>query len=307
MSLFQNHAGFCLTNKKFQLVEIDYRKENFYLENVDEEFFDETFDLEERELKLINILQNSYNRLAKRKPLDCRYVSFALHHDFFKIVELPYDNTLTHRDLIEHLNWELQLLFPSVLPANYVIQYIEVNKSNIRKDKIAIVIAVNKKFLNLIHKFCVKNNMVLKLADNIHLATNAFITLDNRSFKHEIYLSIMINEKDISVIVVDESTPIRFCVKKVEDERGIINILANEFKELLNFNLSTDMISKSYIYGDSVTDSLIEGINSTFNLSIIKMNPFDKIKISSHLYESENFTEKYNSFASAVGVALRLQ
>src|SRR4030042_5738484 len=214
MPIFQSHAGFCITRNKLQLVEIDYRKENFYLENVDEEPFGEEIDSSNRESKFINILQNAYKALSVRKSLNTQNVSFALQHDFFKIIEIPFDNTLTERDLIEHFNWELQLLFPSEIPNDYFVQYVDVDKSNLRKEKYAIILAINRQLLNLINKFCFKNNLVLRLADNIHFATNVFITLDNQSVKNEVYLSILIEEKEFSVIIMDEQIPIHFSVKQ---------------------------------------------------------------------------------------------
>ena len=305
MPVFQNHAGFCLADNKIQLVEIDYSQEKFFLENVDEEHFDELFNSSEKEAKLINILQNAFKKLTLRKLLNCQNISFALHHNFFRIVELPYDNTLTQRDLMEHFNWELQLLFPSEAPQNYFIQFVEVNKSNIRKDKTAIIIAINKRLLNVIHKFCIANDMSLKIADNIHFAANAFITLDNPSFKNETFLSLMINKNDLSVIVLDEDKPVYFIVKKINESDSIIDILRKELMKMGKFNLSADSFSKCYLYGE-VDDDLIDKAQDHLNLSLRRINPFDKIKIKPHLYENNFFIENYNSFAPATGVALRL-
>ncbi|MFC2135073.1 hypothetical protein ACFLTH_10685 [Bacteroidota bacterium] len=307
MSLFQNHAGLCLTNKKFQLVEIDYREDEFHLENVDEEPFDELFDSSIKEAQLIDILQNSFNRLIQRKPLSCKNVSFALHHGFFRIVELPYDDTLTNRDLLEHFNWELQLLFPTELPEGYFIRFIEVNKSNIRKERIALIIAVNKRLLNTVHKFCIKNEMSLKIADNIHSATNVFFNIENQSVENKIFLSLMIDEKDLSIVVVDEKNPVVFSVKQIEGRGDVIPVLEKEFEKYKKFKLTADNFSDCYVYGNDLNDNLIDEINSALNISLYKVNPFDKIKKSPHIYENEYFIEKYNSFAPAAGVALRLQ
>jgi hypothetical protein len=290
MPIFQNHAGFCIARSKLQLIEIDFRKENFYLENVDEELFGEELDPLNRETKFISILQNTYNTLTIRKILNTRNVSFALHHDLFKVIEIPFDSTLTERDLIEHFNWELQLLFPSEIPDDYFIQYVDVDKSNLRKEKCAIVLAINRRLLNLINKFCVKNNLVLRLADNIHFATNVFITLDNQSVKNEIYLSVLIEEKDFSVIIMDEKNPIHFSVKQYSDNADLLTKMKSIIDKLGKYDLSVDNITKSYVFGNNAGDELIE-----------------KIKISPLLYENRYFVESNNSFAPAAGVALRLQ
>lgn len=307
MSLFQNHAGLCLANKKIQLVEIDYREDEFYLENVDEEPLVDLFESSIKEAQLIDILQNSFDKLIQRKPFSSKNVSFALHHGFFRIVELPYDDSLTSRDLLEHFNWELQLLFPSDLHEGYFIRFIEVNKSKIRNEKVALIIAVNKRLLNTVHKFCIKNEMSLKIADNIHSATNVFINIENQSVENKIFLSLMIDERDISIVVVDEKHPVVFAVKQVEEKDDIIPVLKKEFERYKKFDLTADKFSNCYVYGNDLDDKLVKEINSALNISLQKVDPFDKIKKSSQVKKNEYVKKKYNSFASAAGVALRLQ
>lgn len=307
MSLFQSHAGFCITRNKFQLVEIDFDNEQFYLENVDEELFDDAFDSSVKEQNLINILQTSFDKLSARKTLNCQHVSVALHHNFFKIVELPYDETLTRTDLNEHFNWELKQLFPSEISSNYFIQFIEVDKSNIRNDKSVLLIAADKRMLNIVHKFCLKNKMTMKIADNMHFATNIFLPLDNRSVKNEVFLSLMINPNDISMMVIDEDKPVYFSVKHFTGQSEIIPLIEDGVHKLGRFDLSLDSITKCYLFGDNVSDDLTEQINSQLSISLKKINPFDNIKVKPHIYENKFFIEQYNSFASATGIALRLQ
>jgi Tfp pilus assembly PilM family ATPase len=112
MSLYKNHAGFQISNSKLRLVEVCNKGDIFSLENVDEEFFFDFLNFNDKETKLISILQNAFNEITLRNQLTSNIVSFTLPSNLFTILDIPYDDALTKKDLQEHINWELSLLMP---------------------------------------------------------------------------------------------------------------------------------------------------------------------------------------------------
>ena len=52
--------------------------------------------------------------MRKNQPLQSDTLSFSLPLDLFYISQLPYDNTLLQRDLIEEFRWEYSIMFPFV-------------------------------------------------------------------------------------------------------------------------------------------------------------------------------------------------
>ena len=196
MSFFRSHAGFNITGDKIQIVEIDYKETDFSLENVDEEFYTEILDLSFSETKIINILQNTFNELILRKPLQTDYVSFSFPNNYFKIFQLPVDSGITSSDLKDHLKWEVSVLYPDYDPDSFITRYIEnPNKTN-EKTKDVVVFSAFKKYLKVIHKFCVRNNLILKFVDNSHIASNAFLM--NKSIDNAV-ASIFLEEKLFSI------------------------------------------------------------------------------------------------------------
>ena len=199
MSFFKNHAGFNITGAKLQLVEVDYKESDshagFFLENVDEEFFTEFWDLSFTETKIINILQNAFNEIILRKPLQTNFISFSLPNNFFKIFQLPVDSKITDLDLREHLKWELTVLYPDCDPENFIIRHTENIDFTNKKIKQAVVFAALKKYLKIVHKFSVRNNLVLKYADNAHVTADTF--LQSKSA-----VSILLDEKIFSLSVL---------------------------------------------------------------------------------------------------------
>ena len=92
--MFNNHAGINLTESKLQLVEICYKEDSFYLENVNQSVHFESLTPDFPESKIISILQESFNKLTKKKPLASKNISFALPNNFFNIFEVPFLNNI---------------------------------------------------------------------------------------------------------------------------------------------------------------------------------------------------------------------
>src|SRR3989337_2859291 len=132
MTGYENHAGFTLSGSKLQVVEITNQDEQFFLENVDEAYFNEPLNFEkDKETQISALLQGAFNELIIRKALKSNSVSFTLPFELFYTAQLPYDNTLLHQDIIDEFRWELSVLYPFAQVKDLVIQYIEIEKKHV--------------------------------------------------------------------------------------------------------------------------------------------------------------------------------
>ena len=305
MSLFENHAGINITSSKIQLVEVDYKDDCFYLENADEEYFSEFINFGSKETKIISVLQNSFNEILLRKPLNCNSVSFTFPHEFFRIVELPFEETLVKDDLIENFKWELSVLYPETKLEEMLLEPLVLKPDLNLSPNHAIVIAAFKKFIRMIHKFCVRNNLNLKFVDNVHIAANPLTLVENKSGLPGLNISIFLGEKDYSMMVLSETIPLHFSVNKFKNVSEIIELIKSDLNRLESKNIKVSAIDKTYVFGDIVSDTFIDQAKKELGLNPVKMNPFTKIKISQDI-QDRDIIEKSNSFVSAAGVALRL-
>lgn len=305
MPVFQNHAGFNLTKRKLQLVEIVVKENNFYLENVDESGFSSEFDPAKKESELVDILQEAFSKIAFRKNLNSRNISFTLQNNFFKIAEFPYDDSLIQKDLYEHFKWELSVLFPSVKKENMLIQHLELDKSKKRTDRRTAILALDKKLVAVLTKFAVSNGLELKLIDNAHFASNAFISLQNAEASENMFLSLYVGKDSLSIILLDGNYPIYFKVRKW-DGNNIFGLLEKELDSFSELKISRNDIAKVFIAGEDVPDVLARKIHKEFDLLVQKINPFLKLNVSPEIKGNQLLNEKYNSFAPACGVALRI-
>ena len=113
MSILISQFGLNITENQIQFVEIAKDENHIILENVDEEFFEESINDETKEPKFIHILQNAFNEIILRKPLLSNHISVTIPNSYFKVFEIPTDKNLTKKDLDEYIRWEITKLFPA--------------------------------------------------------------------------------------------------------------------------------------------------------------------------------------------------
>lgn len=303
--MFKNHVGINLTESKLQLVEICYKEDSFFLENVDQSVLNEILTPSLAENKIINALQNSFDKITKKKQPASRNISFALPNNFFKIFEVPYENSLIKKDLQDHFRWEISILFPACEKDNFFIQHIEVDKSTVRREKKAIIFAIDKNFVTVINKFCLNNNLELKYIDNVHLASNAFLYLDKQQVNNEMALSIYIDQKYSSVSAADGVYPFYFRVLNSASQ-NILDELTIAVKKLNEFNISLSDFKKILLYGQDVTEEFENKLKFFFGLPLKKINPFERLKTEEGILKNPYYRIKFNSFTAATGIAIRI-
>jgi Tfp pilus assembly PilM family ATPase len=307
MTGFENHAGFTISNSKLQVVEIIQKDDQFVLENVDEAFFNEQIDLDQdKETKISALLQGAYDEILVRNPLNCTTASFSLPLDIFKIIQLPYDNTLLHQDLVEEFRWELSLIYPDINTRELVIQYIEVDKNRMTDTNTSIVIALPRKFLQIVKDFCNKNKLKLKFVDNIHLASERALSATNPVFEKGLVLSVFLAGKNVSVLFSYQGKPVYFNALTMNAASDIVKYVTAELDSNQYANINRSMLESAFISGEELSPSMITTLREKLDIPFIHFNPFAKIKPNPRLFENRYFSEKFNSFSASTGIALRL-
>jgi Tfp pilus assembly PilM family ATPase len=302
--VFNDHAGINLTESKLQIVEICYKNDSFYLENVDQIVHSEPLIPDMPEDNFIKIIQDSFNKIQNKKPLATSKISFALPNNFFKIFEVPYEDSLVKKDLNEHFRWELSVLYANYDKSNFYIQHIEVDKSNVRQEKKAIILAIEKNCVSYINKFCQRNNLELKYIDNVHLASNAFLYL-NKNQPHEISLSIYIDQKFSSISAMEGVSPFYFKVLN-PSVSNIFEELTSAVNKLNEFNITLKDFQQVLLYGQDITDNFENKLKDFFGLPLKKINPFERLKKEETMLKNPYLRVKSNSFTAAAGIAIRI-
>ncbi|MFA8341884.1 MAG: hypothetical protein ACEPO8_02815 [Rhodothermaceae bacterium] len=303
MSINQNHIGFNITNSRLQLVEVGCEGSKYFIENIDEEYYNNFFDLSDKETKIITLLEDAFNELVLRKQLNTNNVSFTLPNKFFRILEIPYEETLLKEDLTESLKWNLSVLFPETTSDEYVIQHILVEDSKFLQQKNAIIIGINRKFLKILHKFCTRNNLVLRFIDNVHIASNTISLLHSEAEKN--ILNFYFEEKSFSVCLLENSKPIHFAVKKCNSANDIVDGLKAAYDKV-NKIIPEENIDDYFISGENISAALCKQVNTIFGCDVKKLNPFHGVKTMPDLADNDLLNSKFSSFTASTGISIRI-
>jgi Tfp pilus assembly protein, ATPase PilM len=303
----ENQAGLSFTNLKLRIVELINSDDNFTVENVDEAYFSEPVNFEkDKETKLYSILQNAFDELIIKKPISSSSVSVALPFELFSVMHIPYDNSLLNEDLIEQFRWEFSVNFPHINSRDLVIQYFEMEKNQFLDYNSAIVLGIPRKYLHFISGFCDKNELQLKFVDNSHFAAERALALNSRSGLKGLILSIYVAAKYVSIVFLYEGKPVHCRLLPINNAAEIIPLIKDELKNNEFMKGGKGSLNEAYINGDDVSDIVVNSLTEKLGISFIKFNPFDKLPYNQELSKNRNFTENYNSFSSAAGIAFRL-
>ncbi len=307
MTGFENHAGFTLSSSRLQVVEIVNKDDQFILDNVDEAFLNESLNLElDKETKISALLQGAFDEILIRTSLKSSTASFSLPPELFKVVQLPYDNTLLHQDLIEEFRWELSLIYPDINPSDQVIQYIEIEKNRFIEQNTSIIISLSRKYVKLIKEFCERNRLKLKFIDNVHLASERALTATNPVSEKGLTLSVFLSGKHLSVIFSYQGRPVYFKVYYLHNATDIVKHIAAELESDRHPNINRQMLESAYISGEELSTSMVETLREKLDIPFVNFNPFAKIKPNPKLFGNRYFSEKFNSFSPSAGLAIRL-
>ena len=299
---FQNHVGINITTSKLQVVEVSYLNGEFILENVNEEYFSEFLDFNSKKTKIISLLQRAFNEMALDRTLKTRYYSFTLPHNLFKMVQLPIENSLLDSDLVEHFRWEYSVLFPDLKQEELLLQFIKTEDN----EPSAIISGTLKRYIDILKEFCTLYNANLKYVDNVHFASDNLLQLETGILDNSFILSLYLSNDYLSIDLLQNYKPVRFLAIPLKQSSEIIQFIDTFIKtnELLNGDIK--LISRVYISGDSILDSLVSNLENAFDFDVYSINPFNKIKHSPSLKQNNAFYSESNSFASAAGIAFRL-
>lgn len=301
-----NVTGLYFSNSKLQAVTLTSDKNNIIIQNLYEVYFNEVIDFSlDKSTKVLEQLQDAFNEIILSMPVNSSKIAFALPVEFFHIMQVPYEISLRTEDLINEFRWEFGLLFPYLDTIDLAIQFIEIQKCNYLSHNSAIVIAILKKKLQLLNRFCENNNLILRHIDAPHIAAERTLSIAKNNFNQNIILSIYISNKEISIIISIDFKPVYFKLINNIDFIDIPEVINNEIHSNDVVSIKVENIDNCYIFGDSLNISFLERINKITGVNFTLNNLLGCIDFPS-FNESNNFYKKINTFSAPAGAALSL-
>jgi hypothetical protein len=142
--------------------------------------------------------------------------------------------------------------------------------------------------------------------DNAHLASERALALSDSIIMQGLRLSVYVSKKHLSIILSLKGKTISQKVHKLESHNDIWQIIEHELSPTQSKNIMKGLVQAAYITGESVTDSLAKKLTEKTGITFISFNPFDKLSTTPKILESLLYSQKFNSFSSAAGIAYRI-
>jgi len=240
------------------------------------------------------------------KPIRSSTISFSLPLELFYITQLPYDNTLLHRDIMEEFKWEFSVLYPFIPPDEISLQYLEVDRNMVFTKNTAIVYGIERKYLRILHRFCEQNNLKLGYIDNAHLSSERALALSDSFIKQGLRLSVFISEESLSNMLSLDGKTIAQKVYTLKSKNDIGQLIEQDISPSKTRNIMKGLVQAGYITGDDVPESLAQTLGNKIGISFHAFNPLDKLIPLNKIKESPLYYKKYNSFSAAAGIAFRI-
>lgn len=305
MNVFENHAGISLSTTRLQLVEISLNDDRNSISNFDEAYYTEPLNFQtEKPTKLSALLQGAFNEILIRKPLKTKSISFSLPLDLFYFIQTPVDNSLLQSEMNDQLKWELSVAYPFINPDEVVFRITEIPAGKYCDFPTAIVAAINRKYLGIINTFCELNKLKLRFVDNIHFACERTLQANSQN-NDGVSLSLYISNSILSLMYTYKGSLLSFRVVHFESISNISEIIRNDISQNRLLNITAGDISDVYIFGDDITDGFASSLSSSVNIKLIKLNPFINFRVENNSTGFNFQSERFNSFASAAGIAYR--
>ena len=307
MAGFFIHAGLNVSGTKLQVVELLGSPDGVRLDNLNEVVFAEPINYKsDNETKILTQFQTAFDEFRISKPFKSKKLSFSLPLEMFYIAQLPFDSTLLHRDIMEVIRWEFSVMFPFLNPEELILQYLEVEKNMIFTKNTALVYAIERKYLKILNKFCVQNDLNFGYIDNAHLASERALALSDSIIKQGLKLSVYVTEKLLSIILSLDGKTISQKIHMRGSQNDIQQIIEHELSPTKTKNIMKGLVQEAYITGENVSESLAKKLTEETGIAFISFNPFNKITPNPKILESIFYSQKFNSFSSAAGIAYRI-
>lgn len=301
MTSLNNQAGISISENKIQIVELKYISNNFFLENIDEEYFEDNADFSDEE-QFIPILQKSFEKLTSRKSLNANSVSITLPPDFFLSVSFPIDTQLTQTDLTKHINWELKILYPTINPEDYTFRNLNSKIQTGSLFKKSIFLGAKKNFLKKLHQFSIKNNLALKFVDSSNIVSHALLS-KNQELRSK-NISLYKSGRYITITIGDEFELVFLQTIEYQDsEEFYTKVFELCSKTAEGYGISD--LNKIYFFSNENNDAAFDKMTPFFNGRLKTANFLENFKNKIKFETNIILNDDHNSYFSAASIALR--
>ncbi|MGH7595647.1 MAG: pilus assembly protein PilM [bacterium] len=265
---------------------------------------------------LIRRYAEDINRLYETADFQVSSGVFILDANMVMIKKVPIDANLQGERLKDHVRWEVGQLMINPLE-QYIIDFEPLPADNGKDYKQVVVVVARRMVIEYLKEIFKNTDLQLRaidvdvfaaqrvLAGNYDVSAGEYIALiDVR--KENLQFSIIKGttfhlSQDLDYHQEGESE-----TGKRDDEHQA-RLISKELRRIIidyKLGRSVEDMNAIYLYGEGVTDAMLEALQNTHNVRIDRANPFKKIKLASQ-GSDPIFQSQPEMFVIPVGAALK--
>jgi Tfp pilus assembly PilM family ATPase len=256
------------------------------------------------------------NRLYDTSDFKVSSSVFIVDAQSVLIKKIPIDGNLQGERLKDHVRWEVGQCIISKL-GEYIVDFHRLPPNNGNDYTDVVVVAVRRAAVDFLKEMFNNTDLQLQAIDvDIFAAQRVFSgNYEAQTNENAALVDVRTTSIQLSILKGGEfflSHDIDYQIEPQDefarrDNDYLARLISKELRRIIidhKLGKSVEDVAAIYLYGDHVTDQLLETLQNTHNVRIDRANPFRKIKMTSPgsevLMKSQSET-----FVIPVGAALK--
>ncbi|MDZ7291284.1 MAG: pilus assembly protein PilM [candidate division KSB1 bacterium] len=265
---------------------------------------------------LIRRYAEDINRLYETADFQFNSSVFILDTNMVMIKRIPVDVNLQGDRLKDHVRWEVEQFMINPLD-HYVVDFQSCPPEPGKDFMQVLVVVARRMVIDYLKEIFDNTDLKLRAIDVDTFAAQRVFE-HNYDLNEDEYVALVdVRKENFQVSIVTAKTfLLTQAVDFQSDEAGellkrgddhLARLISKELRRIIIDNKlgkSVEDMSAIYLYGDGVTDTVLEALQNTHNVRIDRANPFKKLKIASQ-GSDPLLQAQPETFVISVGAALK--
>lgn len=314
-------VGVCFSDKKVKLVEVEFSGGQYQINrimqldaNLPKNFFS-GLDLNESSISQMSAI---LNQTIDKAGLKLSKTVLTLDSRMVMVKKVPVDSDLPEQEMKNQINWEAEQYVPHSAD-DYIIDYNQLKGADEKPFNELLLVMVRRAVVDFWLRVFKNTQLELSIVDvdlfaairaiksNYEYQKNEKIGLVDIG-KEKVKITLMIEGDYFFSSEFDFHSTDRSVSSPEPDVDDLSRLISKELRRIILDNkLGTyvDDLDRIFLYGEKVSEDLVEGLQNAYNVRINKVNPFRKVRFLSSEVGGNFVRNSPETFVVCVGAALR--
>jgi Tfp pilus assembly PilM family ATPase len=227
-----------------------------------------------------------------------KHISFGLNSKMVMLQTVPMDSSFGENEHDQQAKWELSQYFLDSHPHSFSVSAVPLQGTIDALHTQTLVLAVRKSCINFLTRVCAQFGATLNIVDVDHFAAeNAFlINYPEAMTKRCLLVGADEESFDVSILVAGQTTDVSIVPRATASD--IVHL--TEYVQAMK-------PEAIYFHGRIVTADLVSEVAAATGVPAEILNPFQQVVLPKSVGNHAEIQRAQQSYAAAVGLALRTE